>query len=139
MTVMASSGTRTLGGLLMWFAALGGALAWTVHLLAAWSIAELTCAAGNRQVSGVPLETVLALTVVIPAAVALVAWLVSCRAWRRVSARAGENSARAAEDDAPRWERAQLVAMVGLWSNPLFLAIIVAGGASILVFAPCQL
>jgi hypothetical protein len=130
---MASAGTSRvgrLGGRLLWFAAFGGAVAWAVHLMAAWSIDELTCAAGARDVSGVPLRAVITIAVAIPAAVAAIALALSWRAWRRTAAAVTRGADRAVG-------RAGLIALVGLWANLLFLAIIVLGGAAILVFPPC--
>jgi hypothetical protein len=132
MAAASTSPTRAgrLGGLLLWFAVLGGAVAWAVHLLAAWSIDELACAAGSRDVSGVPLHVAVSLAAGIPAIVALAALALSWRAWRRTAAATGPGA------DGPIG-RARMVAVVGLWSNLLFLAIIALGGAAILVFPPC--
>jgi hypothetical protein len=125
------AGGGRLGGLLLWFAVLGGAVAWAVHLLAAWSIDELTCAAGSGAVSGVPLRVAVSLAAGIPAAVAVAALMLSWRAWRRTAAATEQGVDRA-------MGRAKMLALVGLWSNLFFLAIIVLGGAAILVFPPCQ-
>ncbi|MFD0787379.1 hypothetical protein ACFQZ8_26045, partial [Micromonospora azadirachtae] len=59
--------TRLAGGLLLWYAVLGGALAWAIHLMLAWGIDELTCAGGSDHVGVVPLRVVVALAVVVPA------------------------------------------------------------------------
>jgi hypothetical protein len=125
-TVPASA--RRAGGLLVWFAALGGAAAWSAHLIIAWGIDELACASGNRDVAGLPLTAVMVTTVVVPAAVAAAALLASWVAWRRITS----------VDDGAPVQRTRLVALVGLCANLLFLAIILAGGAAVLVFAPCQ-
>lgn len=134
-----------IGGLLLWFGVLGGALAWTVHLLAAWSIGELVCAAGSAEVAGVPLRYVIGLTVLIPAAAAVAALAVTWLAWRRTEpGRAGRW--RTAPDAGPpsagtvdhALGRARMLALVGLASNLLFLTIIVLGGVATLVFPPCQ-
>ena len=119
-----------LGGLLMWFGVLGGAVAWAVHLIFAWGADELTCESGSTDVDGIPLRGVVGAGVVLPALVTAAALLVSWRAWRRTD--------RARRGDDPRMERAGMLALIGLCANGLFLAIILAGGAAVLVIAPCQ-
>ncbi|MEV1289489.1 hypothetical protein [Micromonospora sp. NPDC049679] len=120
---------RRRGGLLLWFTAFGGAAAWSAHALAAWSIDELTCATGRRDIAGVPLGIALVCATVAPAAVTVVALALAWRAWRRTSAgaRSGDRGV----------ERAQMVALIGLWSNALFLTIILLGAAAVMVFPPC--
>lgn len=120
---------RRLGGRLMWFAVLGGAVAWTLHLFVGWGTEELVCASGHTTVAGVPVEAVIGTGVVLPALVTVAALGLSLRAWRHTSP--------ASRDDR-RMGRAALLALVGVWANALFLTIIVVGGAALLVFAPCQ-
>lgn len=131
---MSESPTRKrghkLGGLLTWFGVLGGALAWAVHLFVAWGADELTCQSGNRSVDGVPLRGVVGAGVVLPALVTAAALVVAWRAWRRTD--------RAKQGDDPRMQRAGMMALIGLCANALFLAIILAGGAAVLVLQPCQ-
>lgn len=122
---------RKLGGLLLWFAVLGGAASWTVHLFVAWGADELTCSSGRTSIEGVPLQAVLGAGVVLPALVTLAALLLAWRAWRQ--SRAARRSS-----DEPRTERAAMMALIGLTANILFLSIIVAGGAAVLVLSPCQ-
>jgi hypothetical protein len=123
---------RRVGAPLMWFAVLGGAIAWSAHALSAWSINELACAAGGRHVvAGVSLTAALAVTVVVPGAAALAALLASWIAWRRTSAAA-------AHRDGAGIGRAAMLALLGFGANLLFVAIIAAGGAALLVFPPCQ-
>jgi hypothetical protein len=126
----AAQRSRLLGGLLLWFAVLGGAGAWGLHLLAAWGTDELACASGHRDVAGVPLTTVLILAVVVPGAVALAALGAAWLAWRRTS-RDGRDNGDAGTG------RAHLMALVGLGANLLFVAIIAFGGAAVLVLPPC--
>ena len=129
MTGQLTPRARRTGGLLLWFGALGGAVAWAIHLLAAWSISELTCAAGSSAVAGLPLQVVVGITVVIPAVVTAAALAASWRTWRA--------TATTATGDRPV-ARSRLIGVVGVWSNLLFLAIIVLGGIAVLVFPPCQ-
>jgi hypothetical protein len=119
-----------LGGLLMWFAVLGGAVSWAAHLFVTWGADELTCGAGNRSIEGIPLRGVVGAGVVLPALVTVAALVVAWRAWRRTD--------RARQGDDPGMERAGMLALIGLCANALFLAIILAGGAAVLVLQPCQ-
>jgi hypothetical protein len=119
---------RHLGGWLMWFAVLGGAVAWTLHLFVSWGTEELACASGHTTVDQVPLEAIIGAGVVLPALATVAALALSLRARRHLSGR---------RDDR-RMERAALLALIGVGANTLFLAIIVAGGAALLVFPPCQ-
>ncbi|MCU7730293.1 hypothetical protein ODJ79_41805 [Actinoplanes sp. KI2] len=131
MSTQTNQETRRLGGLLMWFGALGGAVSWAVHLFVAWGSDELTCQTGRTSIQGIPLRAVIGAGVVLPALVTLAALAVAWRAWRQA------NAARRSADD-PRMERAGMVALVGLCANALFFSIIVAGGAAVLVLSPCQ-
>lgn len=120
-----------LGGLLLWFAVLGGVVAWAVHLFAAWSIDELACASGHQDLSGFPLSAAVGIAVIVPTAVAAAALAASWLALRRTSA------ARSGADDRSVG-RAHLLAIIGLSLNLLSLAIIVLGGVATLVLSPCQ-
>ncbi|ROT28182.1 hypothetical protein [Micromonospora sp. HM5-17] len=131
MSERVSSRAALVGGLLLWFAVLGGALSWAVHSLAAWSIDELACEAGHDDLAGVPLVGAIALAVLLPAAGATAALVVSVLAWRRLRPEPREDGDRATG-------RAHLLAVVGLWLNLLALAMIVFGGVAALVLPPCQ-
>jgi hypothetical protein len=121
---------RRLGPALTWFGVLGGAVAWTTHLIAAWAIDELTCLAGHTTVAGVPLVAVMWVAVIGPALVTATALAISAVVWRR------ESAARRQSDRG--YGRAGLLGLVGLGANALFLSIIVAGGAAVLVLPVCQ-
>ena len=103
---------------LLWFAVLGGATAWTVHLLVAWGLEEIACASGSRSsdVLGVPL------------AVGVAALVVAWRLWRRT---------RAAGDGEVRVARASFMAVVGLWADALFTLGILYGAVALLFIRPC--
>ncbi|MFD2765323.1 hypothetical protein [Micromonospora eburnea] len=132
MTTRPDSRARLAGGLLLWYGVLGGAVAWAVHLLAAWSLDELACARGSESIAALPLWQALGLAVVIPGLVTVGALLVATLAWRRTAvAQATGTSGRA-------YARTRLLAALGVWANLLFLAIIVLGGIAVLVFPPCQ-
>ncbi|SCG73167.1 hypothetical protein [Micromonospora inositola] len=132
MTTRPGARARLAGGLLLWYGVLGGAVAWAIHLLAAWSVDELTCAAGSERVAAVSLWQAVGLAVVIPGLVTVGSLLVAALVWRRtVRAQSG-----GAEDRA--FGRSRMLAVVGVWANLLFLAIIVLGGVAVLVLPPCQ-
>ncbi len=123
---------RLAGGLLLWYAVLGGAIAWAVHLIAGWSVDELTCANGSDRVGVLPLRAAIGLAVVLPALATLGALLAAALLWRR--------TARTPRGDEPerRVGRSRMLAVVGIWLNILFLTIIVLGGVALLVLPPCQ-
>ncbi|TYB98942.1 hypothetical protein FXF53_16620 [Micromonospora sp. WP24] len=124
--------TRLAGGLLLWYAVLGGALAWAIHVMAAWGVDELTCASGSDRIGAVPLRVVVALAVVLPALATIGALLAATLAWRRTAHTRPDGIAEATLG------RTRMLALLGLWANLLFLAIIVLGGVALLVFPPCQ-
>lgn len=119
---------RLAGGLLLWYAVLGGALAWTVHLFTAWGVEELACASGSTRVGAVPLRLVITLAVVLPALATVGSLLAGGLAWRRTRH----------DGEVPSVSRTRMLAIVGIWLNLLFLTIIVLGGAALLVLPPCQ-
>lgn len=130
-TTRTTARRRRLGSALTWFGVVGGALAWTAHLLGAWAINELTCGVGRTTVAGVPLVAVMWVTVIVPALVTAAALAISTLLWRRESAAAHQRGDRG-------YGRASMMGLVGLGANVLFLAIIVAGGAAVLVLPVCQ-
>ena len=122
---------RRLGQALTWFAVLGGTAAWTVHLIGAWAINELTCGAGETSVAGVPLVAVMWVAVVGPALVTAAALATSVLVWRRATAAAQRHGNR-------EYGRTGMLGLVGLGANALFLSIIIAGGVAVLVLPVCQ-
>jgi len=131
-TTRPDSRTRLAGGLLLWYGVLGGAVAWAAHLLAAWSLDELACARGSASIAALPLWQALGLAVVIPGLVTVGALLVAVLAWRRTAA------AQASGTTGRAYDRSRMLAVLGVWANLMFLAIIVLGGIAVLVFPPCQ-
>ena len=121
--------TKVTGGLALWFGAIGGAIAWAIHLAAAWGITETTCLAGHASIESMPLRAVVALAVVGPGAIALAALAVSFRTFRQTSPDRTH--------DGRRLGRARLLAGVGFAANLLFVAIIVFDGVALMVFPPC--
>ncbi|MFG1779493.1 hypothetical protein ACGFIR_24935 [Micromonospora sp. NPDC049051] len=121
---------RLAGGLLFWYAVLGGAIAWAVHLLAAWSVDELACAGGREQIGALPLRAVIAVAIVLPALATVGALLAAALVWRRTTHPPN------GLDERPVG-RGRMAAVVAIWSNLLFLTIIVLGGIALLVLPPC--
>jgi hypothetical protein len=115
---------------LLWFAVLGGAGAWTVHLLTAWLLEELACAPGSTtsDVLGLPLAAVIAAATLVPLVVAMAALAVAWRLWRRTEA---------AADGEVRMTRASFMALVGLWADALFTLNILYGAVALLFIRPC--
>ena len=132
MTTRPDSRARLAGGLLLWYGVLGGAVAWAVHLLVAWPLDELTCAAGSDRIAAVPLWQAVGLAVVIPGLVTAGSLVVAALAWRRTA------RAQSAGADDPAFGRSRMLAVVGVWANLLFLTIIVLGGVAVLVLPVCQ-
>jgi hypothetical protein len=133
---MSPQPTRTdpplVGALWMWFAAIGGAVAWAVHLFVAWGVTETACLAGHSAIAGFPVKAVVAAATVIPLLVCLsslgAAW------WMR-----HQTSPHRLDGDTERGGRARLLSGVGLWANLLFTAVIVFDGVALLVFPTCQM
>ena len=121
--------TKAIGALALWFGAIGGAVAWAIHLAAAWGITETTCLAGHTGIEGMPLRGVVAFAVMIPGVIALGALAVSLRTWRQTSS--------THTNDGRRVGRARLLSGVGFAANLLFVAIIVFDGVALLVFPAC--
>ena len=132
MTTRPDSRARLAGGLLLWYGVLGGAVAWAVHLLVAWPLDELTCAAGSEKISAVPLWQAVGLAVVIPGLVTAGSLAVAALTWRRTA------RAQSAGAQDPAFGRSRMLAVVGIWANLLFLTIIVLGGVAVLVLPACQ-
>ncbi|MFC0005572.1 hypothetical protein [Micromonospora siamensis] len=121
---------RLTGGLLLWYAVLGGAAAWAVHLIAGWGVDELTCASDRDRIGALPLRVVIAGAVVLPALVTVGALLAAALVWRRTAHPPDGVEERPVS-------RSRMLAVVAIWSNLLFLAIIVLGGIALLVLPPC--
>jgi hypothetical protein len=83
-SISSSSRSRVRRGTL-WFGVLGGAIAWTIHLLAAYALAEFGCVSGLGQRGAYGISyvawAVLVMTIAVTA-VALLATVIAGRAWR---------------------------------------------------------
>jgi hypothetical protein len=135
---------RRAAPLLLWFAVLGGAVAWTAHLLVGWGLEEIACSpvSAGPQVLGVSVTVWIGVLTVVLGAVTVAAGLLAWRFWREEGA--GDPKARIEPDGADpepqelvRSGRAGFMALFGLAANGLFLLMIVYGGVSLLLLRPC--
>jgi hypothetical protein len=109
--------------LALWFGVLGGALAWSVHLLLSYALVAPACVTGSVwMLHAVTIGTLL-LTVL--------AGLVSYRAWQRQRADA-RNGVGSPESDGGRF-----MALSGLVLNPLFGLAILLEGLPVVILSPC--
>jgi hypothetical protein len=147
------SGTRSarrVGPWLLWFAVLGGMLAWAFHLLFAWGVAELACMNGETEVIGLPLRGFVGLATGVPFVVALAATGIAWRVWRAPAHPDGDRSdhdastphsvrgGRPASDQGDKSvERARFLAQVGFVLDLLAVAATVFGAAALIVLEPC--
>jgi hypothetical protein len=148
------------GPWLLWFAVLGGALAWAFHLLVAWGVAELACMNGETEVIGLPLRGFVGLATGVPLAVALAATGLAWRVWRAPADPDGDRSGhdastphsdRSAHDAADQGrggrpasdqgdrsvERARFLAQVGFALDLFAVAATIFGAAALIVLEPC--
>src|SRR4051812_44720918 len=117
---------RRVAPLVVWFAVLGGAVAWAVHEVAGWLLTELPCVRGHQEVLGLGLRSVTAVTTVVPGLVALTAL---------VLALLGGRSLRDAGDDR-RTTRARFMLRLGAWLAALAVMMIVLGGIAVAALPP---
>jgi hypothetical protein len=130
--------------LLLWFAVLGGAAAWTAHLFFGWGIEEIACspAARSPDVLGVSTAVWIGAVTVVLALLTVAAGLLAYRFWRQAGG-SGPNDhiepdgGEAESIEEVRGGRVAFMALFGLASNALFLLIIVYGGVSLLLLRPC--
>jgi hypothetical protein len=116
----------------LWFAAVGGAAAWVVHLTVGWLLEEVvacgTATTARGAILGLDVELwILGITAVL-GIVAVAAGVVGYRRWRRLH----DDGAR------PRSGREAFMAFAGLLGAGLFLPIILMGGLQVLTLHPCS-
>lgn len=123
-----------IGGFALWYAVMGGVVAWTVQLAVSWSVMELSCLGPTRggmyQQAGDGLGariTAYAATAV-PWLVALGA-LVTCLLLQARMRRLGA--------DLLAGERTKLMLVVGLFLDAMTLAIITGGGIGLAFVEAC--
>jgi hypothetical protein len=129
---------------LLWFAVLGGAVAWSAHLLLGWGLEEIACSpvSAGPDVLGVSLSVWIGVLTGVLAAVTVAAGLLAYRFWRQAGA-ADPNTRIEPAGGGPetqeliRGGRAGFMALFGLAANALFLLMIVYGGVSLLLLRPC--
>jgi hypothetical protein len=129
---------------LLWFAVLGGAVAWSAHLLLGWGLEEIACSpvSAGPDVLGVSLSVWIGVLTGVLAAVTVAAGLLAYRFWRQAGA-ADPNTRIEPAGGEPepqeliRGGRAGFMALFGLAANALFLLIILYGGVSLLLLRPC--
>jgi hypothetical protein len=128
----------------LWFAVLGGAVAWSVHLLLGWGLEEIACspASASPDVLGVSLTVWIGVVTAVLAAVTVAAGLLAYRFWRQTgaadpNAQIEPGAADPEPEERVRGGRAGFMALFGLAADALFLLIIVYGGVSLLLLRPC--
>jgi hypothetical protein len=118
-----------IGPWLLWFAVLGGAVAWSVHLVVGWGMVETACAADARTLLGIPLRAWVVVATVVPGLVAVAATAVSVVLWRRLAGTEESGSRSLA--------RTRLMVLIGLVSNVLHVMIFLLDGVAVAVFSAC--
>ena len=135
---------RRAAPLLLWFAVLGGVVAWSVHLLAGWGLEEIACSpvSDGPNVLGVSLTVWIGALTFVLGAVTVAAGLLAWRFWREEGAADPDTGIEPGSGDPEpeelvRGGRAGFMALFGLAANALFLLMIVYGGVSLLLLRPC--
>jgi hypothetical protein len=130
--------------LLLWFAVLGGAAAWTAHLIFGWGIEEIACspAASSQDVLGLSTAVWIGAVTAVLALLTVVAGVLAYRFWRQAGGGDPDDHIQpdgvgAEPIERVRGGRVAFMAMFGVASNALFLLIIVYGGVSLLLLRPC--
>jgi hypothetical protein len=128
--VAAGEGAKTTGAVnrfRLWFGVFGGAVAWTIHMLLAYGIAEFGCVSSFRDARFLGITGVAWLILVMSAltlVLAVVALLIARRSERLLLA-----DLRGQDDDAD-----EFMARVGLVTSVVFVAIIVAQTLPVLYY-----
>lgn len=119
---------RKIGGLSPWFSLLGGGVAWTLHLLVGYAVAEFGCVSylANHAWLGISAVAwmLLALTLVTMALAAASAWM----AWR------GEQATPPLPEATDMAAADHYIVRVGIITNLIFIFIIVAQSIPIFFF-----
>jgi hypothetical protein len=135
---------RRAAPLALWFAVLGGAVAWSAHLLVGWGLEEIACSpvSDGPRVLGVSLTVWIGAATVVLGAVTVAAGLLAWRFWRTEGAADPSTGVEPGGGDPEPQElvrrgRAGFMALFGLAANALFLLMILYGGVSLLLLRPC--
>jgi hypothetical protein len=108
---------------LLWFALLGGPVAWSAHLLASYPLVPVACSVGTVTM----LHAVTAATVLMAAASGMVGW----RECRRLQGDEPEGDLRIAH------RRAYFMAVSGIWLGGFFAVVTLVEGLPVLFGDPC--
>lgn len=117
---------QRIGPRLLWFSVFGGATAWALHVVVAWSFLELGCL---RTPLGTGVQLVAVLATAVPWLVALVGTVTSLQLRSRRHQVQVDELAR---------ERLDLLTHVAVFLNILSLAAITGGGVALLVLETCS-
>ena len=130
-----SLGRRRLGLRLapyvLWFGALGGAVAWSVHTLVVWGVDETTCRSHHDTIAGAPLAPVLVAFTLFFLVISVGSLVVSYRHWQRFRSPEGDDLR------SLRQKRAGLMSLIGLVMNVLFVIMIVLDAFAIWFLPVC--
>jgi hypothetical protein len=130
------SSHRKVGGPMLWFAVLGGATGWALHILVAWSFLEVACLTPGRttvlQFGGNPglTASVVAYTATgLPWLVALLAFVTCLRLHSRM---------REAGEELLAWERTNLLIVIGILLDLFALFALTGSAVGLFVLRPCS-
>lgn len=119
----------------LWFAVLGGVVAWTVQLLVDWSFEEVSCIGGGPGAvlqhdagPSVTTSTIVYVVTGVAWAVAVLALVTALVLRARVKRFAGDVLAE---------ERVKLMLVLAMFLDVMTIAIILGGGIALLVLEPC--
>ena len=120
---------------LLWFAVVGGPVAWSVHLLVAWSTMEVSCLAPTAGAvlqrgpsPGALASTVVYLATGLPWVVSVLALAVALRLRQRT---------RGLDSDVLVQGRLGLLLIIGISLDLMSIAAITGGAVGLLVLEPC--
>jgi hypothetical protein len=115
-----------IGPRLMWFALLGGTVAWATHLVFAWGLLELACLRGDPGAAVMTAAAALTAVPLLLALTSLAAAVMLRRRRRRLRA------------DVLAQERVDLLTALAVFLDLLMVAAITGGGVALLLLEPCS-
>ncbi|MFG1748821.1 hypothetical protein [Streptosporangium sandarakinum] len=111
----------------LWFAVLGGVIAWSLHIVFAWSVVELTCVDGGGLIGGIPVVVFAAVATGLPAVVVAAALVVDLLLWRRDPP----------EPPGRKSDRVRFMLQIGFWLNVFSVLMILMGGLAVVMLPQC--
>lgn len=121
----------------LWFALLGGPIAWSAHLLASYPLVSVAC----QLQTTAPLNLVTAITAAIAAAAGITGAIAHRRADAQADAQAGDgaraDAGAAGGDLGDAVARARFMALAGMLAGALFTFVILVEGLPPLLHDPC--